>query len=194
MRSAVIYFGGNAEDVSANLDDFAPTFPDRTVYLVNYRGYGGSTGQPSEAALIADAQAIHDWAADRHEHIIVIGRSLGTGVATALAASRAVAGLILVTPYDTLLNVAFDHFAWLPMPWLLRDRYDSVSRMGRVRAPVLVLVAGDDEVIFKARSDALSAAIPSSLRQTVLLEGATHNDLDAFPAYLQSLRDFAAAH
>jgi pimeloyl-ACP methyl ester carboxylesterase len=192
-QPALIYFGGNAEDVSANLPEFRVVFPDRAVYLVNYRGYGGSTGQPSEAALISDAEAVYDWVASGHDHIVVIGRSLGSGVATALAARRPVERLILVTPYDSIANVDADHFPWVPARWLIKDRYDSVRRIGKVHVPILLLVAERDEVIYRARSDALSAAIPAPIRHTILLKGASHNDLSLFPAYLQNLREFAAA-
>jgi fermentation-respiration switch protein FrsA (DUF1100 family) len=190
QRAALIYFGGNAEDVSGNLGDFDSAFADRAVYLVNYRGYGGSSGRPSEAALINDAQAIYDWLSLRHDRIAVVGRSLGSGVAIALAASRPVERLALVTPFDSITNVAADHFFWMPVRWLLRDRYDSLSRIGLVRAPLLIVVAERDEVVARARSDALISAIPAALRQVVLIRGATHNDIGDFPDYRRSLEEF----
>jgi pimeloyl-ACP methyl ester carboxylesterase len=186
LHQAVIYFGGNRDDVGAKLSVFSETFPDQTVYLVNYRGYGGSTGKPSEAALIGDAQTIYDWAALRHDRISVMGRSLGTGVATALAASRPVERLILITPYDSLSNVVADDVPWLPVSWLLRDHYNSAARITDVHAPVMVMIAGRDSVILRPRSDALCAAIPAALRSTVVISGATHDDLPLFLGYLQS--------
>jgi uncharacterized protein len=189
-QAAVIYFGGNAEDVGANLADFDVAFADRAVYLVNYRGYGGSTGRPSEAALTADAEAVYDWAAVRHNCITVMGRSLGSAVATALAARRPIERLVLVTPFDSIANVAAEHFFWLPVRRLLKDRYDSRARIAKVRSPVLALVAEHDEVVSRARSDALIAAIPAALRRTFVVAGATHNDISAFPAYLRTLREF----
>lgn len=188
--AALLYFGGNAEDVGANIADFDAAFPGRAVYLVNYRGYGGSTGRPSEAALISDAEAIYDSLQARHDPIAVIGRSLGSGVAVALAARRPVDRLILVTPFDSIANVAADHFPWLPVRSLVRDRYDSLRRVGAVRAPTLVVVAERDEVVFRARSAALIAAIAPSLRHTLLVAGATHNDVSFYPEYLPSLREF----
>ena len=189
---ALIYFGGNAEDVSADLADFDAMFPDRAVYLVNYRGYGGSTGRPSESALISDAVATYDWVAVHHPRVAVIGRSLGSGVAIALAARRPVDRLALVTPYDSIANVAADHFPWVPVRWLLRDRYDSLQRVGAVRVPVLALLAEHDQVVLRARSEALLAAIPAAIRHTLLIGGATHNDISFFPAYFRSLREFVA--
>lgn len=190
LQPALIYFGGNAEDVGANVADFDAAFPDRAVYLVNYRGYGGSTGRPSETALTSDAEAIYDSLGAHHRPIAVIGRSLGSGVAVALAARRPVERLVLVTPFDSIANVAADHFRWLPVRSLIRDRYDSLRRIGAVRAPILVVVAENDEVVLRARSDALSAAIPPSLRHTLLVAGATHNDVNLDPAYFRTLREF----
>lgn len=189
-RSAVLYFGGNAEDVGANLADFDAAFPDRAVYLVNYRGYGGSTGTASEAALTADAAAVYDLLSARHDHIAVIGRSLGSGVAVALASRRPVERLVLVTPFDSIARVAADHFPWLPVQWLIRDRYDSLDRIGQVRAPMLVVVAERDEVVPRPRSQALIAAIPLPQREVVIVPGATHNDISLFPVYSRSLGEF----
>jgi hypothetical protein len=188
--SALIYFGGNAEEVAGNLSMFDTAFPDRAIYLVNYRGYGGSTGSPSEAALVADAEAVFDWVRARHQRIAVMGRSLGSGVASALAASRPVERLVLVTPFDSLVNVAGDHFSWLPVRWIVKDRFDSLARLARTSAPILVLVAEQDEVVFRARSDALIAAVPPTRLRTRTIPRATHNDIESFPEYLTALREF----
>jgi hypothetical protein len=188
--AALIYFGGNAEDVAADLPNFDAGFADRAVLLVNYRGYGGSTGTPSEAALVADAQAIYDVIHVQHRQISVMGRSLGSGIATALAATRPVEKLILATPYDSIANVAADHFAWFPVRWLVRDRFDSVDRMKDVRAPVLVVIAERDEVIFRPRSDALLAATPPSQVHVRVIAGATHNDIDQHAEYFKSASEF----
>jgi uncharacterized protein len=206
-QPALLYFGGNGEDVGANIQDFERAFPDRAIYLVNYRGYGGSTGQPSEAALIADGEAIYDQLAAQHDHIIVMGRSLGTGVATALAterpatersareppagaAARPVAGLVLVTPYDSIANVGAGRYPWLPVRWLIKDSYDSAARIGKVKAPVLVLVAENDDSILRPRSDALIAAAPAGLTHVVVIPSAGHNDIETFPAYWPALKAF----
>ena len=191
-RPALIYFGGNGEDVGFNIPDLDQRFPDRAFYLVNYRGYGGSTGVPREEALVTDAEAVYDWVRARHDSIVVMGRSLGTGIATALATRRPVAGLVLVTPYDSIANIGTGRYPWLPVRWLIKDPYNSVPRMRRVRAPVLVLVAARDESIPRARSDALIAAIPAGLGRTVIVPEAGHNDIENFPTYWTGLKAFLA--
>ena len=189
---ALVYFGGNAEDVAYNLPSFRAAFPGHSLYLVNYRGYGGSSGRPSERALQADAVAVYDQLHARHAEISVIGRSLGSGVAAYLASVRPVRRLVLVTPFDSLVNVARAHFSWLPVGLLMIDRYDSASRASAIRAPVLAVIAGGDEIIPRARSLALVDAFAPGQVEVVVLEGATHNDLDFAPQYPERLAEFLA--
>ncbi|MGQ0384882.1 MAG: alpha/beta hydrolase [Gammaproteobacteria bacterium] len=187
---ALVYFGGNAEDVSLNLPSFAAAFPQHSLYLVNYRGYGGSSGRPSEQALLADSLAVYDGVREAHAEISVLGRSLGSGVAVHLASEREVERLALVSPYDSLVAVAREHYPWLPVAWLMLDRFDSAAKAAAVRAPVFVVVAEDDEVIPTRRSRALLEAFPPSQTTLVVVAGATHNSLDAFPQFLESLAEF----
>ena len=187
---ALLYFGGNAEDVAGNIEAFSAAFPDRSLFLVNYRGYGGSSGRPSEAALFADALAVFDHVRREHSEIAVMGRSLGSGVAVLVASERPVEHLVLVTAFDSLVNVAREHFRWLPVGWLLRDRYESASRASAVSAPVLVVIAGEDEIIPKARAEALVAAFAAGQVQAVVVPGVGHNTLDLSPAYLGSVGRF----
>ncbi len=91
---ALIYFGGNAEDVSLSLPAFSSAFPDRALFLLHYRGYGGSTGKPSEEAIQSDALALFDRVHLEYSDIAVIGRSLGSGVATRLASRRPASSLV----------------------------------------------------------------------------------------------------
>jgi pimeloyl-ACP methyl ester carboxylesterase len=187
---AIVYFGGNAENVAGNLPAFAAAFPGHTLYLVNYRGYGGSSGSPSEAGLLADATAVYDQLRQRHAEISVVGRSLGAGVAVHLASARDVHRLVLVTPFDSLVNVARAHFRYLPVGLLMRDRYDSASRVPAVRAPTLVLIAEFDEIIPRARSEALVSVFPASQLTVGVLAGATHNDLGPETQYLERIGKF----
>ena len=188
---ALLYFGGNAEDVGASIGRFARRLPDTSLYFVNYRGYGGSTGSPSEHALVADALTVYDRLRRKHAEIAVLGRSLGSGVAVQLASRREVRRLALVTPFDSLLRVAHDQVRWFPVGLLLRDRFDSAERVHSISAESLVVVAESDEVIPRSRTDALIAAFRSPPR-VVLLEGATHNSVDLDPRYLDELAMFLA--
>jgi len=187
---ALLYFGGNGEDLGARLADFDQAFPDRAVYLMNYRSYGGSTGTPSEAALIADAQATYDVIRKTHDKIAVMGRSLGSGVAVALATTREVERVVLVTPFDSIAKVAAGRYSWAPVRWLIRDAFDSVKRMAAVRAPVLAVIAENDQSIPRAHSDKLIASIPAALRHSVLVPNGTHNDLGDYQRYLAMVRKF----
>ena len=189
---ALVYFGGNAEDVAGNLDLFSAAFPTHSLYLVNYRGYGGSSGRPSETALFADALAVYEHVRDEHSDITVMGRSLGSGIAVQLASARPVERLVLVTAYDSLVNVARAHIRFLPIGLLMRDRYESASRAGRVRAPVLIVIAGEDEIIPRARSEALVKAFPASQVRVEVVPGVGHNTLDLSPVYLGAVRGFLA--
>lgn len=187
---ALLYFGGNAEDVAGNVELFAEAFPERSLFFVNYRSYGGSSGQPSESGLVADAFAVFDHVNARHADVAVMGRSLGSGVAVQLAAVRPVERLVLVTAFDSLVNVAGEYFRWLPVGLLMRDRYESTRRAAEVSAPVLVVIAGADEIIPRERSEALAAAFAPGQAQVVVVPGVGHNTLDLSPLYLDSVAAF----
>ena len=154
----VLYFGGNAEEVSWTVADKRwPT--DWAIVAVNYRGYGASEGKPAEAALVADALTMYDKVAARADvdraHIVAFGRSLGTGIAVKLAASRPLSGVVLVSPYDSLVAIGEMHYPWLPVSWLLRHRFDVASDATRIGAPLLAIVGGRDTIVPPVRSRAL---------------------------------------
>jgi len=180
---AVLYFGGNAEDVSSSLAELAATFPEHAVYAMHYRGYGRSSGKPTEAALHADATALFDRVARDQTEITVIGRSLGSGVAIRLAAGRPVSRLVLVAPYDSVEAVAAQQYSLFPVRWLIRDRFDSASVAPTIRAPTTVILAERDEVIRRERSDALVARFAPGVAQVFVIAGAGHNTLDGRPAF-----------
>jgi len=189
-QDAILYFGGNAEDVSLNIPEFAEWFPDQAIYLVNYRGYGGSSGSPSETGLLRDAAAIFDFIEDSHRGVSVIGRSLGAAVAVHVAATRDVERLALVAPFDSLGRMAREYYPIFPTSILLKDTYDSLARADRIRAPVLVIVAGRDEIIPRKNSEKLVQAIAPSLVTLAVVDDAAHNTIDAFPEYGHALRTF----
>jgi pimeloyl-ACP methyl ester carboxylesterase len=187
---AIIYFGGNAEQVSGNVPMFADMFRNATVYLVNYRGYGGSSGSPTEQGLYADAVAVYDHVAGQHDGVAVIGRSLGTGVATYLATVRDVERIVLVTPYDSIERVAARHYPIFPVALFLKDKYPSIERAEDIDAPTLVLVAEDDRVVPREHAESLVLAFGDGVVQMVVLEDTTHNTIGASPAYPVLLDEF----
>ncbi len=187
---ALLYFGGNAEDVAGSLPEIELTSPGWSLYLMNYRGYGGSGGMPTEQAILDDALALADHVRERHAQVAVMGRSLGSAVAVHVASERDVDRVALITPFDSFTSIGEAHFPLFPVRWLLRDRYDAASRAGRVRAPVLALIAGEDEIIPRASADALVAAFAPGQVETVVLDGAAHNTASFAPGYLTALRRF----
>jgi fermentation-respiration switch protein FrsA (DUF1100 family) len=186
-QDAIIYFGGNAEDVAGNISDFRYIFPAHDVYLVNYRGYGGSTGSPSEAAIYRDALAVFDEIRSRHTNISVIGRSLGSGVATYLAAVRDIDRLALITPFDSIENVARKALPLLPVSLLLKDKFDSIGRVTDIVAPVLVLTAEHDDIIPSRHSAALVRAFPKSQVTVEIIPDTGHNTISLSPRYASIL-------
>lgn len=188
---AIIYFGGNAESISAMRDELGRWFPDRSSYLVPYRGFGPNRGTPDEQTLQADALALFDLVQSRHPNgeIAVVGRSLGSGVASQLAAQRPVARLVLVTPFDSLVEVARAHYPWLPVRWLLKDRYDSLHHLAEYAGPILVMRAGDDQVVPAANTKRLVATLKARPR-VVTLPDTDHDSISGDPAYARALVDF----
>lgn len=190
-RDALLYFGGNAEPVQANLGTLDAQVPGRTLYLLAYRGYGASDGTPSQDALLEDALALYDEVRRRHPdgRIGVVGRSLGSGVAAHVADAREVDRLALVTPFDSLVAVAAGHYPWLPVRWLLRERYESVPRLARHRGPVLVLAAGRDRVVPAGHARALVAGRRPPADH-VEFPQAGHDDIHLQPGYAARLSAF----
>lgn len=190
---AVVYFGGNAEDVSRAMPLLRRAFPTAAIYAPHYRGYGGSTGRPGETALVDDGAALMADVATRHADIVLIGRSLGSGVAMQVAARHPPTRLVLVTPFDRMAALARHHYPWLPAALLLRDRYDSAAHAPQVNVPTTLVVASRDSIVPPERARALAAAFAPGVARSVLLEGAGHNDVDAHPGYVAALRGLPAA-
>lgn len=190
---ALIYFGGNAENVSFNLGAFSSAFPDRAIYLMNYRGYGGSTGAPTEALLHADAQTLFDKVKRDHPDIAVIGRSLGSGVAVRLASERPVSQLVLVTPYDSVQEMAAQRFPYFPVRWLLTDKFESSHYAPALRVPTLILQAEFDNVIPGESTARLKGAFAPGVAKLVMVPGADHNSIGDAPVYLHAIKEALGA-
>ena len=190
----VIYFGGNAEEVSGQILD-AEALAPWSLAAFNYRGYGLSEGRPSEAALVADALVIFDRLAARGdvdpERIVVFGRSLGGGVAVQLAAARPVRGVLLVSPFDSLTSVGQRHYPFVPVSLLLKHRFDSLARAPAAEVPLLVLAGERDRIVPSSHSKRLFDAW-SGPKRWVPLPGADHNGIHLHPGYRPPMREFLA--
>jgi len=186
---AVLYFGGNGESAAQTALQFQSMEMDASFYFVNYRGYGGSTGTPSESALFEDARFIYESLAARHDDIAVMGRSLGSGVAVMLASEYKPSHLILVSPFDSIVNVAAARFPIYPIHWLIQDRYDSIQRATGVSAPTSVIMAETDRVVPRVHTLALFDALVPERLISVILDGSNHNNVSRHPLYLEAVRD-----
>lgn len=187
--NALIYFGGNAEDVSRNLPVFSQAFPDHALYLLHYRGFGGSTGSPSEEAISRDALTLFDKVYDTHPHIAVVGRSLGSGVAARLTSQRPASRLILITPYNSLEELAVRQYPIFPVKWLLQDKFESWKYAGHISIPTLLLTAGQDEVIPPSSTEKLYGHFAKGVATLKVIPGVGHNSISDSPEYLKLMED-----
>lgn len=146
----VLYFQGNAGGLDLRAERFGKLTDDGTGLLaLNYRGFGGSGGSPSETGLIADANAAYDFAVKQTppSRIVAFGESLGTGVAVALASEREVGGLILDAPFTSAAEVGASVYWFAPVRLFMRDSFHSDRRIDKVHAPLLILHGGQDHVV-----------------------------------------------
>ncbi|MGB4947732.1 MAG: alpha/beta hydrolase [Candidatus Competibacter denitrificans] len=191
-RPLVLYFGGNAEEVSWMLE-FGSVFAGWDLGLMNYRGYGLSSGHPSERTLLGDALAVYDHFIRRPTidpaRVVVIGRSLGSGVASHLASQRPVRGVLLVTPFASITEVAQDFYPLLPVRTVLGDLYDSATLAPRLTVPLRMIVAGRDEVIAAQHSERLFT-LWAGPKERVTIASAGHNDLQGYREYWQAIQEF----
>lgn len=191
----LVYYGGNAEEATAYAP-FADRYGPRALLLMNYRGYGRSEGTPSEKAMVSDALEILDAALRRTDvdpsRVILMGTSLGSGVATQVAAGRTVRALVLVSPYDSIAEVAAAIYSWLPVRWLVRHPFDSAARAPRIRAPALFVSGTADTLVRPAHTKRL-ASLWGGPVETLELEGAGHNDVGG-AHYEAAVRSFLDRH
>jgi len=184
----LIYYGGNAENIENNIPFFKENLPDYTVYLIAYRGYGDSTGEPTEAHLYSDALHIFDQVTPEHRQLSLMGRSLGSGVATYVAAHRSVDNLVLVTPFDSTANVAKSVYWMFPVSWLITDRYESAKRAINIDAKTTIIYAENDNVIPRESTERLIEAFSHRLEDSILIRNADHNDISEYPEYVSGIK------
>jgi uncharacterized protein len=190
-RPVVLYFHGNGDFLAGFFGRFRSIIADGTgVVALSYRGYAGSTGQPSEQGLLQDAAAAYAFTAVRYstDRIVAWGFSLGTGVAVAVAAEQPVGKLILESPYTSIVDVAASAFWFAPVRLLMRDQFHSDRRIARVGVPLLVLHGALDPTIPVVFGERLFALANEPKRFVRLARGG-HNDLDNFGA-IEIARNF----
>ncbi len=179
-KPLVIFFHGNGEVLPWRVPRFRMLTEDGTGLLaVSFRGYGGSSGTPSEAGLIADGETAYRFAAARYpaQRIVLWGYSLGSGVAVALAASHQIGALILEAPYTSMVDIAAAMFPYVPVRWFLRDSFRSDQRIAKVTAPLLLMHGEKDTVIAIHFGERLFELAPGRKRLVRFPEG-THVNLD----------------
>ena len=168
-----------------------------SVLLVDYRGYGGNPGKPTEEGLATDARAAHDWLTAQPEvdRVVYFGESLGAAVAVGLAIERPPAALILRSPFTSLPDVAGEHYPWLPVGKLLMDRYPSLQRIPTLQSLLLVIAGDEDDIVPWSLSRRLYEAAPEP-KEFLTVPGAGHNDpaLADGPQMLTAVERFLATH
>lgn len=176
-QPSVLYFPGNSGNISGRAERFKEIIGSGFGLLaVSYRGYPGSEGSPSEAALFSDALEIFDWLAPQSPEIVVHGESLGTGVATYVASERAARALILEAPYTATVDVAAEAYPWVPVSFLMSDQFRSREHIRSVEEPILILHGTADQVIPVEHGRRLFQAAREPKRLEIV-EGAGHSDL-----------------
>jgi fermentation-respiration switch protein FrsA (DUF1100 family) len=195
---AIIVFNGNAGN-RAYRADIAAAFAREgiAVLLFDYRGYGGNPGSPSERGLVMDARAARRYLLSRPgidpQRIAYFGESLGSGVAVGLAREQTPRALILRSPFTSLADTARYHYPFLPVKWLLADRFASIDAIAAIDAPLLVIAAAHDSIVPSAQSRRLFDAARDPKR-LLIVEGVDHNDLElaSGPRVIAAVKDLLA--
>ena len=196
-RKTILYLHGNAH----NLTDRLPLFRELAALglgclLIDYRGFGRSTGRPTEKGLYEDARASMAWLERKGvpaSMVILFGESIGTGVAVETALHHKVAGMVLQSPYTSIPDVGGHHFRILPAGLLMHDRFDSLSKAASIRCPSLSIWADRDRIVPPRFSERLFAALPQPKRN-IVLKGSEHFDIISLgrKQYLEAWTEFVA--
>jgi fermentation-respiration switch protein FrsA (DUF1100 family) len=194
-RRAILYCHGNGENVGMNADVVRQLSKslDASVFIFDYRGYGHSEGTPNEAGCIADALAAQRWLAQRVGRepgdIVVMGRSIGGALATAVAAEQGAQALVLVNAVSRLTDVAASHYRWLPVRLLMKNRFDAIARIRNYDGPVFQSHGTTDSIVPIELSRQLFDAAPTAQKRFVESPDRGHNDPEP-ASYYRDLASF----
>lgn len=197
-RAIIVFAHGNAGNITHRVDVLRRLYHDLgcSVMLFDYRGYGKSDGRPDEKGVLMDGRAARSYAAERSglepDQLVLMGRSLGTGVVVDLAADGGARGLVLFSAFASMPDVAARHYPWLPVRWLMRTRFPSIKKIQDYHGPLLQAHAEEDEIIPVATGRKLFDAAPSQEKTWFTLDDSTHNDPPA-EAFYRALDRFLAA-
>jgi len=178
-RGAILFCHGNAGNISHRLDSIR-VFHELglSVLIFDYRGYGQSTGKPTEKGTYRDVDAAWQYLVEQRaiapEHIILFGRSLGAAIAADLASRQTTAGVILESGFTSVPDVAARLYPWLPVYWLSRYRYNSREKLADIHSPILIVHSPDDEIILYSNGEQLFEAA-NEPKQFLELRG-SHSD------------------
>lgn len=194
-RRLVVYCHGNGEHVAdqANLVFRLQSYLDATVFVFDYRGYGKSRGKPIERGCVADGLAAQRWLADKEgvntDDIVVMGRSIGGGVAVAMAAEQGARALVLQNTFSKMTDAAAALYPWLPVRLVMKNRYNSLRRIQQYEGPLFQCHGTGDEVVPIKLGQKLFAAAPSQTKEFFEIPYSRHNDTLP-PAYYEALGQF----
>lgn len=186
-RPTVLYFHGNAGNLATRAERMAAYVRSGLgMFMMSYRGYGGSGGAPSEDANVADAIAAFDWLVARGvapDGIVLYGESLGSGVAVQVALTRRPAGVVLDAPYTSIAALGQSHYPFLPVAWLATDRYDIVGRIGRLENVPVLILHGERDAVTPVEMGRAVHATANTPKKIVTFPEAGHADHHAFGAF-----------
>lgn len=193
-KAVVLYCHGNGTHV-AYIAEFLAEMRDEfqvSIFAFDYRGYGRSEGKPAEKGILEDAEAAQEWLANRagieEQDVVLMGRSLGGGIALHLAAENGARGVILQNTFTSLHDAAASHYPWVPVRLLMKNRYDSLSRISRYTGPLFISHGTADRIVPFAHGQKLFAAARGP-KEFFEISGGDHNDSEP-EHYLPALHKF----
>lgn len=192
-KPIIIYFGGNAEDVFYNFPDFM-TDLNAQFFAFNYRGYAGNEGKPTIKTILQDSEIIIEKIIQKFsinkDQIILVGRSLGAAIAVQQLTKHNVAGVVLISPFDSLVNIGKRYFPWLPVSLLVKHPLDSLSIGKKSKTPLIILAGEQDQIIPISYSKNLYNAWASPQKLFVTIKDTGHNTIHGGRNYFSSINQF----